>query len=77
MMAVDERSRRELYERLEATLGSKPADTAMALLPPAGWSDFATKKDLELLEQKVINTLTWRLLLLAAAVIGTILPFVV
>jgi hypothetical protein len=47
-MAVDERSRRELYDRLEQTLGPEHADTAMALLPPVGWADVATKHDLDL-----------------------------
>jgi hypothetical protein len=51
-MAIDERSRRELYEALEAALGSEHADTAMALLPPAGWFDVATKQDLREHEQR-------------------------
>jgi hypothetical protein len=59
----------------------------MSLLPPVGWADVATKHDLDqtasLLDQKIeathlrtVNTLTWRLLAVAAAVIGVILPFV-
>lgn len=45
-MAVDERSRKELYDTLETTLGSGPADTMMSLLPPVGWADVATKQDI-------------------------------
>lgn len=46
-MVVDERSRKELYDSLETTLGSGPADTMMGLLPPVGWADVATKHDIE------------------------------
>ena len=46
-MAVDERSRHELYLRLEEAIGTHEADTLMSLLPPVGWADVATKHDLE------------------------------
>ncbi|MGH9157870.1 MAG: hypothetical protein ACRD1K_19005 [Acidimicrobiales bacterium] len=46
MMVVDERSRHELYQRLEGTLGADAAGTLMAHLPPVGWADVATKADL-------------------------------
>jgi hypothetical protein len=79
-MAIDERSRKELYDTLEAKLGRKPADTAMALLPPVGWADVATKQDVELLrsearesKQEVINTVTWRML---AMLVTVLLAFV-
>jgi hypothetical protein len=59
-MVVDDRSRRELYERAEAALGRDGADTMMALLPPVGWADVATKHDLDqavaMLDQKVDAT---------------------
>jgi hypothetical protein len=45
-MAIDERSRHELYQRLEQVLGTQEADTMMELLPPVGWADVATKHDL-------------------------------
>ncbi len=48
-MAIDERSRHDLYMRLEAVLGPEPATTLMSHLPPVGWADVATKHDLEML----------------------------
>ena len=39
--------RRELYDALEEKLGPRPAATLMALLPPVGWADVATRADLE------------------------------
>jgi hypothetical protein len=46
-MAVDERSRHELHVRLEEILGPEVAATLMEHLPPAGWADVATKRDLD------------------------------
>ncbi|HEX2030576.1 MAG TPA: hypothetical protein VHL78_04135 [Actinomycetota bacterium] len=53
-MAVSERDRHELYRKLEGALGKEPADTMMALLPPVGWADVATKDDLRNLEERLI-----------------------
>jgi hypothetical protein len=52
-MVLDERSRHELYLRLEETLGPDAATTLMEHLPPIGWADVATKRDLDALEQRV------------------------
>jgi hypothetical protein len=49
-MAVDERSRHQLYQRLEAVLGAEEATILMEHLPPVGWADVATKRDLDALE---------------------------
>jgi class 3 adenylate cyclase len=46
-MALDERSRHELSLRLEETLGADAATTLMEHLPPVGWADVATKRDLD------------------------------
>ena len=46
-MAVDERSRHELYLKLEETLGPDAATTLMEHLPGVGWADVATKHDLD------------------------------
>jgi DNA anti-recombination protein RmuC len=51
-MAIDEQSRRELHDRLEEALGSAPAETLMASLPPQGWADVATKDDLARVEER-------------------------
>jgi len=48
-MAIDDRARLDLYQRLEEVLGPEPAATMMAHLPPSGWGDVATKADLALM----------------------------
>jgi hypothetical protein len=45
-MAIGEADRHELYLTLETILGKRQADTMMALLPPVGWAEVATKDDL-------------------------------
>ncbi len=52
-MVVDERSRHELYRRLEELLGPEAATTLIEHLPPVGWADVATKGDLTALEQRM------------------------
>jgi len=52
-MPVDERARHLLYRKLEAVLGPEEAGTLMGHLPPAGWADIATKRDLEILEHRL------------------------
>jgi len=49
-MALDERSRHALYIRLETVLGAAEATTLMEHLPPTGWADVTTKRDLDHLE---------------------------
>ena len=49
-MALDERARYHLYLRLEEQLGSEAATTLMEHLPPTGWADVATKRDLDHLQ---------------------------
>ena len=46
-MAVSEESRHRLYQRLEEVLGPKEATVLMEHLPPLGWADVATKRDLD------------------------------
>lgn len=46
-MAIDEQSRHELYLKLEELLGRDEATTLMEHLPPVGWADVATKRDLD------------------------------
>lgn len=52
-MAIDERTRREMYLGLEEKLGTAVADALMQDLPPVGWSDVATKHDLDELERRM------------------------
>jgi hypothetical protein len=46
-MAVDERSRHELFLKLEQVLGPDEAATLMEHLPTLGWGEVATRRDLE------------------------------
>jgi hypothetical protein len=46
-MPVDERSRHILFLKLEEVLGSEEATILMEHLPPVGWADVATKRDLD------------------------------
>ena len=50
---IDERARHELYRAVEELLGTRIADTLMALLPPVGWADVATKDDVLQLEARL------------------------
>jgi hypothetical protein len=52
-MVLDERSRHQLYLRLEEVLGAEAALTLMEHLPPVGWADVATKRDLDALEERI------------------------
>jgi hypothetical protein len=45
-MAVDERRRHQLHTALSEKLGPDAAATLMELVPPVGWADVATKRDL-------------------------------
>jgi hypothetical protein len=45
-MASDDENRHELFDLLEAGIGSRGAGLLMSYLPPAGWADIATKADL-------------------------------
>jgi hypothetical protein len=49
-MAITEANRHRLYQRLEVVLGPEEATTMMEHLPPVGWADVATKRDLEHLD---------------------------
>lgn len=46
-MTVSEQQRLHLFKTLEQRLGDDDAATMMELLPPVGWADVATKRDLD------------------------------
>lgn len=52
-MPVDERSRHQLFRRLDEVLGPEHAATLIEHLPPVGWADVATKRDLDALELRL------------------------
>lgn len=46
-MTVTEEARYHRLQQLDDSLGEKRANTMMELLPPVGWADVATKRDLD------------------------------
>jgi len=52
-VAVTEETRHRLYQRLEEVLGAEEATTLMELVPPVGWADVATKRDLDALADRM------------------------
>jgi hypothetical protein len=53
VVAISEKERHELFNRLEEALGPEGAGTLMDMLPPAGWADVATKQDLAALTSRI------------------------
>jgi hypothetical protein len=47
MMSVTESDRHQLFAWFEEHMGKDRAATMMSLLPPVGWADVATKRDLD------------------------------
>ncbi|MCZ7528928.1 MAG: hypothetical protein M5U31_00425 [Acidimicrobiia bacterium] len=52
-MAIDEHTRHHLHELARETWDDEAADTLMEMLPPVGWADVATKRDLDALEERI------------------------
>jgi hypothetical protein len=60
-MTIDERARHALHSRLAAVLGEDEATTLMTHLPPVGWADLATVRDLDHLADRLRADLYERL----------------
>ena len=76
-MAITEQNRHQLYQRLEEVLGREQAATLMEHLPPVGWADVATKRDLEMQDlrfeamlHRELRAQTYRLLAAFTALAG-------
>jgi hypothetical protein len=54
-VAITEQARHRMYKHLEELMGAEDAGTLMEHLPPVGWADVATKRDIEMLELKMDN----------------------
>jgi hypothetical protein len=50
-MAITEDDRNDLYNTVRDKLSPRAAATIMELLPPVGWADVATKRDLDHLRE--------------------------
>ncbi len=53
-MAVDERARHQLFVKLEEVIGPEPATTLMEHLPTGGYTELATKQDLDALKHELL-----------------------
>lgn len=52
-MATEDEARRELFDLLESRIGSRGAALLMTYLPPTGWTELATKRDLDALRAEL------------------------
>ncbi|MCZ7528866.1 MAG: hypothetical protein M5U31_00095 [Acidimicrobiia bacterium] len=80
-MAVNERTRHDLYVGLEELLGVERTSVLMEHLPPVGWADVATRRDLAALGAelrgefglelaKAVRTMVFANLTIAFAAVG-------
>jgi hypothetical protein len=52
-MSVTEYERKQLFTWFEEHMGKERAEALMSLLPPVGWADVATKRDLDTLAERL------------------------
>lgn len=52
-MASYDDDRRDLFDLLQTSLGSRGAGLLMSYLPPVGWADLATRQDLAALRAEL------------------------
>jgi len=71
-MSVTERQRHALHEWAKPSGGEEVAETLMELLPPVGWADVATKRDLDVLRLELKGDLHRELRLHMYWVVGSI-----
>ncbi len=45
---ISDADRRRLHEALSSSIGPESSEVLMELLPPAGWTDLATRTDIEI-----------------------------
>ena len=57
-MTISDQSRYDLHRRLAEVLGPDEAATLMEHLPPVGWADVATKRDLDHLSYELRSEMT-------------------
>jgi hypothetical protein len=52
-MSVTEYERNQLFAWFEEHMGKERAEALMGLLPPVGWADVATKRDLDVAAERL------------------------
>jgi hypothetical protein len=52
-VSVSEFERHQLFTWFEEQMGRERAATMMNLVPPAGWGDVATRRDIHLVEARI------------------------
>ncbi len=52
-MSISEQERHDVHKWFEEAMGPERAANLMSLLPPVGWADVATKRDLDALEDRL------------------------
>ena len=57
-MSIDERHRLKLHDAARTSWGSDVASTLMEMLPPTGWGDVATSRQLAALEARIDERFT-------------------
>jgi len=57
-MVLDEARRHDLHDAARRAFGARAGDALMELLPPVGWADVATKRDLEVLGIEIRAAIT-------------------
>ena len=45
---ISDADRRRLHDALVKSIGPEPSEVLMELLPPAGWTDLATRTDIDI-----------------------------
>jgi hypothetical protein len=78
-MVLYERSRHHLHQRLQEALGPEAADTLMAHLPSGGYTEFATKSDVQALKHELLAEIqrTARNLLLSTITVNAVMTGIV
>ncbi|MCB1013436.1 MAG: hypothetical protein KDB15_17400 [Microthrixaceae bacterium] len=56
-MSISNADRHDLHNALEEILGAQRANVLMEHLPPVGWADVATKRDLDHFEERLRHAL--------------------
>ncbi len=72
-MSITDAERHDLYKALEEVLGEQRANVLMEHLPPVGWADVATKRDLDHLEEHVRKDLALQIANLRNEVTGQLM----